>query len=164
MMQVCRKVTGYGFGGLTDQAGVPLLGEAAAGRKGTGGTTSTSTSTSKRPPPYHYWKGTGARSAGNEESHSFNTEAHLIQEMLNPNRKHPAAGHPWFNPDTPALKNLRICRSVANPNSAGHQRCARGEKGGGSGEKNGGSGGGGGGGRSTGGGEGGVTKLKMMPS
>jgi hypothetical protein len=32
------------------------------------------------------------------ESHSFNTEAHLIQELLTPTRRHPAAGHPWFNP------------------------------------------------------------------
>lgn len=69
MMQLCRKVTGYGFGGTADAAG--------AGGGGRGGNRMAGwwAGMSRKPPPYHYWTGTGARSAGNEESHSFSTEA-----------------------------------------------------------------------------------------
>ena len=65
---------------------------------------------------------------GNEESHSFNTEALLIREMLSLGRKHPLPGHPWYDPDKPALKNLRICPSIASPTNPGHTQCFHREK------------------------------------
>ena len=56
-----------------------------------------------------------------------------------------------YDLDQSALKNLKICPSVANPKEAGHQRCAR--------EAAGGGGGSGGGSNS-----GGVTRLHTIPS
>lgn len=144
MMQVCRKVTAYGFGGVAGEVNGGVIGASTAKER--------VAAMSKRPPPYHYWKGTGARAVGNEDSHSFNTEAHLIQELLSPTRKHPAAGHPWFNPELAAVKNLRVCPSVANPHAVGHQRCARG----------GGVGGNAGAGSESG--RGGVPKIRAMSS
>lgn len=84
-IQLCHQVSLYGFGSSRDaNTGQEL--------------------------PYHYFSTVGSRAKGNTESHSFETENRLMQELMSTRALHPPKGHPWFHPSAPQSGNLRFCK------------------------------------------------------